>query len=262
MAQTFPYGYERPPDGGQQGMGTMLTWDQMMLKATVRNLHPEVRRRFKALIEFAATQGVPLGVGTAWRVQPNPPPPGFAQPGNSWHESCPVSPLSPTAVAIDTVPTSSWDWMERNCAAYGFRTFRNVNNEPWHIQPTEIPTGRKFATTMPPMTVWVLPGDKPPVPPQGARAMQYVIKGATGTAVYVTDWLTKRHIDGPTYDLFRVLSADPANGIRMNNGAFFEFADVIVDAIPLGHGPSGPDGPPADVIADEVAAELARRLVA
>jgi hypothetical protein len=91
--------------------------------------------------------------------------------------------------------------------------------------------------------------------------MQYVIKGATGTAVYVTDWLTKRHIDGPTYDLFRGLSADPANGIRMNNGAFFELADSIVDAIPVVNG-GGPDGPAADVIADEVAAELARRLVA
>jgi hypothetical protein len=177
MAQTFPYGYERPPDGGQQGMGTMLTWDQMMLKATVRNLHPEVRRRFKALIEFAATQGVPLGVGTAWRVQPNPPPPGFAQPGNSWHESCPVSPLSSTALAIDTVPASSWDWMEAHCGAYGLRTFRAVNNEPWHIQPVEIPTSRRFATTMPPLTTWPLPGDKPnvpPTPPEEDDDMKYI----------------------------------------------------------------------------------------
>jgi hypothetical protein len=91
--------------------------------------------------------------------------------------------------------------------------------------------------------------------------VQFVIKGAAGTAVYVTDWLTKRHIDGPTYDLFRGLSTDPANGIRMNNGAFFEIPDAIVDAIPVVNG-GGPAGPPADVIADEVAAELARRLVA
>jgi hypothetical protein len=91
--------------------------------------------------------------------------------------------------------------------------------------------------------------------------VQFVIKGAAGTAVYVTDWLTKRHIDGPTYDLFRGLSTDPANGIRMNNGAFFEIPDAIVDAIPVVSG-GGPAGPPADVIADEVAAELARRLVA
>jgi len=159
MAATFPYGYSSPM--------TMLTWDQMMAKTTVRNLHPEVRRRLKALIEFAATEGVPLGVGTGWRVQPDPPPPGFAQPGNSWHESCPVSPQSATALAIDTVPASSWTWMEANCAAFGFRTFRNVNNEPWHIQPVEVPTSRRFATTLPPLQVWPLPGppDQPNVPP-------------------------------------------------------------------------------------------------
>lgn len=161
---TFPYGYERPPDGGPQGMGTMLTWDQMMTKTTVRNLHPEVRRRFRALIEFAAAEGVPLGVGTAWRVQPNPPPPGFAKPGNSWHESCPVAPMSATALAIDTVPATSWDWMEPRLAAFGLRSFRTVNNEPWHIQPLEVPTSRKFATTLPPLQVWPLPLP-PPVPP-------------------------------------------------------------------------------------------------
>jgi hypothetical protein len=57
--------------------------------------------------------------------------------------------------------------MEAHCGAYGLRTFRNVNNEPWHIQPVEVPTGRKFATSLPPLTVWPLPGDEPdpPAPP-------------------------------------------------------------------------------------------------
>jgi hypothetical protein len=163
MANTYPYGYARPPGGGPQGMGTMLTWEQMMAKTTVKNLHPEVRRRFKALIEFAHSQGVPLGVGTGWRVQPNPPPPGFAKPGNSWHESCPVSPTTPSALAIDTVPDVSWTWMERNCGAYGFRTFRLIGNEPWHIQPVEITASRRYATTLPSFGIWRLPGEvKPP----------------------------------------------------------------------------------------------------
>ena len=162
---TFPFGYKRPPGGGEQGMGTMLTWSQMMTMTTVSRLHPEVRRRFKALIEYAATKGVPLGCGTGWRVQPNPPPPGFAKPGNSWHESCPVNPVSNTALAVDTVPQSSWDWMERNSRPYGLRTFRYVNNEPWHIQPTEIPASRKGATRLPPINIWNLPGTPAPRPP-------------------------------------------------------------------------------------------------
>lgn len=158
---TYPFGYARPPSGGPQGMGTMLTWEQMMTKKTVYNLHPEVRRRFHALIEYGASKGVPLGVGTGWRVQPNPPPPGFAKPGNSWHESCPVSPQSPTAFAIDTVPNVSWDWLGRNCAAFGLRVFTNVNNEPWHAQPIDIPTGRKYATTPPSIGHWNLPTEPP-----------------------------------------------------------------------------------------------------
>lgn len=162
----FPFGYQRPPDGGPQGMGNMISWPQMMQKSTVRNLHPEVQRRFYALIHAASAVGVPLGVGTGWRVQPNPPPPGFAKPGNSWHESCPVSPTSATAYAIDTVPNVSWDWMEAHCGNFGFRTFRNVNKEPWHIQPTEIPASRKYATTPPPLYIWRLPGtDVTPTPP-------------------------------------------------------------------------------------------------
>lgn len=156
MPQTFPYGY-RPDENGVLGMGTMLTRAQTETMTTVKNLHPEVWRRFIALCEFAATKGVPLGVGTGWRIQPNPAPPGFAQPGNSWHESCPVSPTSSSALAIDSVPEPSWPWMFDNCGAYGLRTFRDVNGEPWHIQPIEIPGARSFATTLPPITRWDLP---------------------------------------------------------------------------------------------------------
>ena len=149
MTNKYPYGYGN----------VSLTWEQMATKSTVKNLHPEFQRRFKALIEFAATKNVPLGVGTGWRVQPNPPPPGFAKPGNSWHESCPVDPVSCTAFAIDTVPKTSWPWMENNIKAYGMKTFKYVNNEPWHIQPIETPNGRKYARTPPPIGHFVLPGE-------------------------------------------------------------------------------------------------------
>lgn len=155
----YPYGYG----------DVTLTWDEMMTKRTVYNLHPEVQRRLKALIEFAAESGVPLGVGTGWRVQPINKP-GFAAPGNSWHESCPVNPVSATALAIDTVPNTSWNWMHMHCGKFGFKHFTYVNNEPWHIQPVEIPTSRRFATTLPALTIFNLPGGvgevPAPIPPQ------------------------------------------------------------------------------------------------
>lgn len=161
----FPYGYSRPPDGGPQGMGVLYTWEELLTKRTVYNLHPEVQRRFHAMILTAYNLGIPLGIGTGWRIQPNPPPPGFAKPGNSWHESCPVSPNSATALAIDTVPNVSWPWMEEHARNFGFRTFRAVNNEPWHIQPIEISASRKYATTLPDLYTWHLPGEWPNVPP-------------------------------------------------------------------------------------------------
>jgi hypothetical protein len=154
----YPYAYG----------STTLTMEELEAKETVYNLYPEMWRRFSALMEYAYECGVPLGVGTGWRVQPNPPPPGFAQPGNSWHESCPVNPTSATALAIDAVPESSWPWMEEHLAAYGLRSFRDVNEEPWHCQPVEAPASRSYATTLPPIGVWPLPGDEPSPEPDMA----------------------------------------------------------------------------------------------
>jgi hypothetical protein len=156
----FPYGYS----GNPAGMGTMLTWNEMLTKSTVNKLHPEVRRRFKALIEYAASQGKPLGCGTGWRVQPANKP-GFAKPGNSYHEGFPANGVAGNAMAIDTVPNVSWPWLESNCGKFGFRTFRNVNNEPWHIQPVEIRTSRNYATTAPALPAFNLPGT--PAKPAG-----------------------------------------------------------------------------------------------
>jgi hypothetical protein len=153
MANTYPYGY-RKDNNGVMGMGTRLTRSQLEAQTTVANLNPEFWRRFIALCEAAARAGVPLGVGTGWRVQPDPPPSGFAKPGNSNHEGF----MSRGAVAIDTVPEPSWNWMEQNCAKYGLRTFRNVNDEPWHIQPIDIPAGRSYRTQPWSLPKYNLPG--------------------------------------------------------------------------------------------------------
>lgn len=108
------------------------------------------------------------------------------------------------------------------------------------------------------------PPPPPPVPGKG-DPVQFVIKAPNSSSVYVTDWLTKRHINGETYDLFRLISQDPANGIRMEKipdvaGAdgqkFFVVDALIVDSIPAGV-PVVVAGPSSAQIADE----LARRLV-
>lgn len=150
---TFPYGYT----GSPQGMGQLLTWDELMTKATVNRLHPEFLRRVRRMCEYAARDGVPLGIGTGWRVQPVGKS-GFASPGNSNHEG--FGPNNIDAVAADMVPSSSWDWMQDNAVSFGLRTFENVNGEPWHVQPIDIPASRNWRTTPWVLEVIVLP---PPI---------------------------------------------------------------------------------------------------
>ena len=192
---TYPYGYTK--DGaGVAGMGTMLNMQQYEMKATVRNLNPEFWRRFRAFMEFALTQGVHIGVGTGWRIQPDPPPPGFAQPGNSNHEGFPAK-GGVGAVAIDMVPVPSWGWMEPNLKAYGLRSFLvpsttgyKGKNEPWHIQPAEIPASRSWRTEPWTLQKFPLPsgGTAPPPtpapspnPPTGSWAVDVCNKMATLT---------------------------------------------------------------------------------
>lgn len=146
MSFTMPYGY---------GSST-VTEAQLKQKSTFNRLHPEMQKRFLALAKHLASKGIALGVGTGWRVQPTNKP-GFAAPGNSWHEGVPVS-SNANALAIDVVPASSWNAMEPELARFGLRSFRHVNNEPWHIQLKEIPASRRWATSLPNIQNFPVPG--------------------------------------------------------------------------------------------------------
>jgi hypothetical protein len=146
---------------------TRLTRSELMARSTVSRLHPEFRRRMLAMMDAAAAVGVDLGVGTGWRVQP-PAKPGFAQPGNSNHEGFPAGPESTGAVAADMVPAAGWPWMEKNAARFGLRTFRNVNSEPWHIQPAEIPASRNWRTKPWKLDTFPLPAPPAHTPPPTA----------------------------------------------------------------------------------------------
>jgi len=162
-ANTFPYGYAK--DGaGVAGMGTMLTIAQLEQRQTVYKLHPEFWRRYKALMQLALSEGMHLGVGTGWRIQPKVVKPGFAPPGNSNHEGFPADGVTGGAVAIDTVVAPAWPWMESHLRAYGLKSFININDEPWHIQPYEIPNSRSWRTQPWKLARFTLPGTSAPPP--------------------------------------------------------------------------------------------------
>ena len=170
MATTFPYGY-RADANGVLGMGTRLTRAQLEAQTTVAYVDIEHWRRTIALMEEAAKQGVPLGPGTGWRAN-QPDKPGFAPNGNSNHQGF----MTREAVAFDMVPNTSWNWMEANCSRFGLRTFRNVNDEPWHQQPKEIPASRSWR-----QEPWDLARFNLPGPPPAPRVPRPVLKrGSSG----------------------------------------------------------------------------------
>lgn len=196
----YPYGYS----------GSMVTMDQLEAKATVRNAHPEFWRRTKAMMQAGAGK---IGIGTLWRssdvqrsvflqrhnvvasggcclyegrrYQLKSGMAHAAPPGKSFHEST----FHGYAAAADIV--GDYKWMFANEAAYGLKDFRNVGNEPWHIQFAELPNSvtQWKAAGSPPPTVWKLPDTTPPTPtpptptpptatypPMGAHDMYLVMK--------------------------------------------------------------------------------------
>ena len=44
-------------------------------------------------------------------------------------------------LAADLV--GDFTWLGKNVGRFGLMTFAEVNNEPWHVQPVELPKGRK-----------------------------------------------------------------------------------------------------------------------
>jgi hypothetical protein len=68
--------------------------------------------------------------GTYWEHVKGAP---AAPPGLSMHE---------IGLAVDLAPVEEFDWITANASKFGLRNFADVNNEPWHVQPNDIPAGR------------------------------------------------------------------------------------------------------------------------
>lgn len=157
--------------------GQRLTLQQLEERETWKRLHPELRRRLLALFDDARSVGVDVGLGQGWRssaeqertfrqrydvVDRHPwdvtwngqrwrRKPGVAPaapPGRSYHEETTSDGF---ALAADIVGDTLW--MNTHAADYGLRHFADVNNEPWHVQPAEIPTSRS-AFDGRPLDVW------------------------------------------------------------------------------------------------------------
>lgn len=172
----YPYGYSTPPQ--------QLTIAELETKFTWRALHPEFKRRLLSIFDAAQAAGVVLGIGGGARSaaqqrslflkRHNVAASGWccsfegkryalragmahaAPPGKSYHED---DSYESAAVAADLI--GDLRWMASACQSFGLIEFSQVNNEPWHVQPSEFPKARsQYAGQR--LTMWPLPS--PPVP--------------------------------------------------------------------------------------------------
>ena len=120
-----------------------------------KDMHPTVRERLQALMEDSGgkvgwgqgvrtpqqqlqlflerhsldPQGTIIWNGEKYSRHSGAP---AAPPGRSMHE---------VGLAADLV--GDFTWLGKNVGRFGLMTFAEVNNEPWHVQPVELPKGRK-----------------------------------------------------------------------------------------------------------------------
>jgi peptidoglycan hydrolase-like protein with peptidoglycan-binding domain len=143
------------------------TIDNIVSSKTFQGMHPRMQELVRALIE-ASDGSVGLGQGLRDPKQqlqmflsrhvPDPNGshtydgkrwsrlPGMAAaapPGSSMHE-----------IGLAADMTGDMGWLRDNVARFDLQTFENVNHEPWHVQPAELPRGRSAYEKQP---AWGLP---------------------------------------------------------------------------------------------------------
>ena len=100
-----------------------------------------------------------------------------APPGRSYHERCTPD---GKCLAIDAI--GDLKFLAENCAAYGLNEASGVNNEPWHVQPAELPRARRLyvPAIMHPLKPWPLPEGPPQ---QARRVLKFGMRGEDVRAV-------------------------------------------------------------------------------
>lgn len=145
-----PYGYSG------NGPGPRISLNELKNKDTFKNMSATMQTRLLAMMrdnpdvgigtgqrantaqEFmrryrevpAGTQGARQWNGRYWKLRGGEAP--YAPPGRSMHE---------IGLAADLVGDIAW--MNKNAGKYGLKHFAGVNNEPWHVQPAELPNSRR-----------------------------------------------------------------------------------------------------------------------
>jgi hypothetical protein len=167
--KTYMFGYNN----------ARLTLPQLESRESWMMLHPELRRRLVALFDASQKAGCEVGLGGGGRssqqqtilfksrYKPVDCPGEVRWDGKCWKHVSGASAAPPGlsyheettgdgfALAADLV--GDLVWMNKNCSQFGLLHFGNVNKEPWHVQPVEVPKSRKLYSGQK-LDVWPISG--------------------------------------------------------------------------------------------------------
>lgn len=68
--------------------------------------------------------------------------------GAYWKKNSGVADAAPPGMSMHEIGLAAdlsgdLNWVQQNASKYGLKTFADVNNEPWHVQPAELPNSRR-----------------------------------------------------------------------------------------------------------------------
>lgn len=177
-----------------------VTMENIVSSRTFGGMHPHMQERVRELMKAS---GGKVGLGQGLRDPKQqlqmflsrhvPDPNGkFSHDGRRWRRLPGVAAAAPPGLSMHEIGlaadmTGDMRWLRENAARFDLQTFENVNKEPWHVQPAELPRGRSSYQRAP---AWGLP-------PWGATASQGLTGGAAdsatdagGSAVIATSTIT------------------------------------------------------------------------
>jgi peptidoglycan hydrolase-like protein with peptidoglycan-binding domain len=190
-----------------------VTIDKIVTSRTFEGMHPTMKERVRNLIEAS---GGKVGLGQGLRDSTQqlqmflsrhvPDPSGkISYDGKQWTKLPKVAAAAPPGMSMHEIGlaadmTGDMGWLGDNAARFDLQTFENVNSEPWHVQPAELPRGRAAYQKKP---QWGMP------PWDGAQTAPDT-STATSTATTATTSTTAAR-SGPVSLLTPALRARPGD---------------------------------------------------
>lgn len=160
--QMFGDPYDNPASASDSNIkiptyGKPTTISSLESNSTFSKMHPKMKDRLKKL--FIASGGrVGFGGGTRdpaqqrqlflSRYTPTSEKTGIEWDGKYWKKNPGVAAAAPPGRSMHEIGLAAdlvgdMDWLAKNAGRFGLKTFGDVNDEPWHVQPTELPNSRR-----------------------------------------------------------------------------------------------------------------------